>query len=233
MTWAQAPGAPMWFVAVVALLGAVVGRLLATRLATAGYRLDDEAGRPLPFAPGLLVPLTGLVWAVLGWRFGTVAHGTVLAAYLTFATVGMALLWVDVDVHRLPTGLTRPALPVLAVQLTLASAASGDGAALVRAVAGAVALWLLHLALALLAALLRSGFGRGDVSLAGLVGLMTGYLAWWGPVVATYAAFLLGGAWAGGRVLLRRAGRRDAVAFGPWLLVGAAVALLVEVRPLL
>lgn len=226
------PGAPLWLVATVGLLGVAVGRLLATRLATVGYRLDDEAGRPLPFHPALLAAGTGGCWAVLTWRLGPLAHGTVLAAYLTFATVGMALLWVDVDVHRLPTGLTRPALPLLVGQLAVASLAGGDWAALTRAVVAGAALWLVHLALAVLAGLLGSGFGRGDVTVAGIVGLMTGYMGWVGPVVATYAAFLLGGAWAGGRVLLRRAGRRDAVPFGPWLLAGAAVALVVDVPPL-
>ncbi len=55
----------------------------------------------------------------------------------------------------------------------------------------------------------------------------------WAPVIATYAAFLLSGVYGLGRIVLRRGSRKDHIAFGPWMLVGALLALLVEIRPLL
>ena len=94
-------------------------------------------------------------------------------------------------------------------------------------------LWAVYLALAVLAALLGSGFGLGDVTLAGLVGLATGYVGVTATLVATFAAFLLAGLYGVARIVARRGTRKDDIAFGPWMLVGTLIALVVEVRPLL
>ncbi|MDV3222848.1 prepilin peptidase [Intrasporangium sp.] len=231
MTWADFPPTPWWYVAALSVAGAVVGQLLGTRLATLGYRLDHETGlRPRTPAWAVAGAL-GTLWGLLAWRFGPAADYALAPAYLGFAAVAVALTWVDADVHRLPHGLTRPAYPMLVGQLTLASWASGDWAALRRALIAGAVLWALYLVLALLAALLRSGFGLGDVTLAGLVGIATGYVSPWAPVVATYAAFLLSGAYGLARIIVRRGSRKDHIAFGPWMLVGALIALLVDVRP--
>lgn len=231
MRWADSAGAPWWFVLLAVAAGALTGRLLQLRLADGGYRLDDETG-VLPGRPTLrLTLLTAFVWGLLAWRLGPLSEWALLPAYLGFGLVGVALAWIDADVHRLPLGLTRPAYAILLAQLALASWASGDWAALWRAVvAGAITL-VVYFLLALLAALLRSGFGYGDVQLAGLIGLATGYLSAWGPVVATYAAFILSGVYAVGRLVTRRGTRKDDIPFGPWMLLGSFIALLVEVRP--
>lgn len=227
--WASWPATPWWFVLTLMLAGGGVGQLLRTRLAHGGYRLGDETG-PAPRMPATVVPIaTALLWGVLAWRLGPEARWSLTPAYLGLAFVGVALAWVDADVHRLPRGLTWPAYPMLGVLLTVASATSGDWAALRRAVVAGAVLWLVYLLMALAAALMRGGFGFGDVTLAGLVGTATGYLSAWGPLVATYAAFLLAGVYALARVVLRRGSRRDHIAFGPWMLAGCLVALLVQV----
>lgn len=231
MTWTANPHTPWWVVIVVTLGGFLVGSLLVPRLRSGGYRLDDESGPP-PLPAWVLPVTTALGWGVLAWRVGPLGQYTVLPALLTFVAVAVALAWVDLDVHRLPTGLVRPATGLVAVQLALSSAVTGDWAALLRAGVCALALFVVFLLLALLASLFGGAFGLGDVQLAALLGLTTGYLSAWGPLVTTYAAFLLGGAWALGRIVVRRAGRRSAIAFGPWMLLGAYLALLVQVRPL-
>ena len=228
MTLAPFHGPPA-LALVVGLVGAVVGWLLARELATGGYRLDDELERPRPFHPAVVVAASAGLWALLAWRLGSVAGWTLLPPYLVLATIGLALLWVDVDVHRLPRGLTLPLLPVLLGQLSLASWAAGDWAALRRAVICGAVLCLVFLVLAMLAAALRSGFGLGDVQLAGLLGLATGYLSGWGPLVTVYAAFISAGVHACLRLTRRSATRKTAIAFGPWLLVGGLVAVLTEV----
>ena len=230
MTWVEASATPWWFVALVALAGAAVGLVLTPRLASGGYRLDDEAG-PMPFPTGVVIPVTALAWGVLAWRLGALGDYTVLPALLTFTTVAVALVWIDSDVHRLPTGLVRPTTVLVAAQLAFSSAVTGDWTALLRAGICAVVLLLVFLLLALLAGALGGAFGLGDVQLAALLGLTTGYVSAWAPLVTTYAAFLLGGAWALGRIALRRAHRRSAIAFGPWMLLGGYLSLLVEVRP--
>ena len=230
MTWAEAPGAPWWFVLALTVAGALVGAVLRRRVATGGYRLDDETG-PLPRVPSVAVPVAlALLWGLLGWRFGPLSDWAL--AYLAFAFVAVALAWIDADVHRLPRGLTRPAYPLLVAQLALASLASGDWEALRRAAIAGAVLWTIYFVLALVAALLGSGFGYGDVTLAGLVGLATGYVSVSTTLVASYAAFILAGVYGLVRLVLRRGTRKDDIAFGPWMLLGLLISLLVQVRPL-
>lgn len=232
MTLAPFYGSPL-LAALAAVVGALVGLPLARQLATRGYRLDDERQRGRPFSPAVIVAANAGMWGLLAWRLGPLAGWTLLPPYLVLATIGLALLWVDLDVHRLPRGLTVPLVPVLLGQLGLASWAAGDWAALRRAVICGAALWLAFLVLALLAAALRSGFGLGDVQLAGILGLATGYLSWWGPLLTVYAAFIPAGIHAVIQLARRRATGRTALAFGPWLLLGGLVAVLTEVPPIL
>ncbi|GAB3883031.1 hypothetical protein GCM10028802_30410 [Terrabacter terrigena] len=231
VTWVDAPGAPTWFVLALTVAGGLVGEVLRRRLATGGYRLDDESG-PLPRVSSAAIPVAlALLWALVAWRFGPLSEWALTPAYLGFAFVAVALAWIDADVHRLPRGLTRPAYPMLVGQLALASLASGDWDALRRAVVSGLVLWAVYFVLALVAALLGSGFGFGDVTLAGLVGLATGYVSVSTTLVASYAAFLLAGVYGLVRLVLRRGTRKDDIAFGPWMLVGLLLALVVQVRP--
>lgn len=233
MTWGAPAGTPLLVVLVAGLAGLLVGHLLGLRLQTLGYRLDEERGRPSRL-PGWAVPaVLGPLWALLAWWFAPAAGWALLPVLLTFVTVAVALVWIDLDVHRLPEGLTLPSVPILVAQLALAAWAVGDWGLLVRALLGAVGLGALSLVLALVAAALRSGFGLGDVVLCVLVGLVTGAVGWWSPLVALYAAFLLGGAYAVVHVVVRRGSRRDAIPFGPFLVVGGLLALFVDVPPLL
>ena len=233
MRWTTFPATPWWFVVVLVLAGAAVGEVLRRRLATGGYRLDDETGPP-PRVPIAVLPVAmALLWGLLAWRFGPLSEWALTPAYLGFAFVSVALAWIDADVHRLPRGLTRPAYPLLAGQLALASLASGDWAALRRAAIAGIVLWLVYLVLAVIAALLGSGFGLGDVTLAGLVGLATGYVSVQATLIASCAAFLLAGVYGVVRIVARRGTRKDDIAFGPWMLVGTLIALVVEVAPLL
>ncbi|MFM6851099.1 MAG: prepilin peptidase [Terrabacter sp.] len=231
MTWVDAPGAPPWFFLTLAVVGGLVGEVLRRRLATGGYRLDDELHRP-PRLSSVAIPIAlALLWGLVGWRFGALAEWALVPAYLGFAFVAVALAWIDADVHRLPRGLTRPAYPMLLGQLALASLASGDWDALRRAAIAGVVLWAIYFVLALVAALLGSGFGFGDVTLAGLVGLASGYVSVSTTLVASYAAFLLAGLYGVVRLVLRRGTRKDDIAFGPWMLVGLLISLVVQVRP--
>jgi len=171
-----------------------------------------ETGTALLFV-GVVLRLTvveDLPWAV--------------PAYLYLAAVGIALGFIDADTHRLPNAIVLPSYPVLAALLTLASWGSDDWPALLRAVIGAAALWLLY---ACLMVVKQGGMGFGDVKLAGLVGACLAWLGWGSLVVGAFAAFLFGGAMAVGLLAVGRAGRRTQIPFGPWMLVGAAVGVAV------
>ena len=75
----------------------------------------------------------------------------------------------------------------------------------------------------LIALLYKGGMGWGDVKMAGLVGLATGFPL---VLVAMATSFLSGGLVAGFLLLLRLKGRKEGIPYGPFLSMGALVALL-------
>ena len=155
---------------------------------------------------------TAVLFALAGWRFAD--RPALLAAYLAFAAVAVALTLIDLDVRRLPNAIVLPAYPVFAVLLAL----DADGQDLLRAGIGAAVLFALFFLLAMAA---PGAMGFGDVKLAGVVGGMTAYLSWGTALTGAFGAFVLG-ALAGVLLMVgRRAGRRTAVPFGPFMLVAA------------
>ena len=64
------------------------------------------------------------------------------------------------------------------------------------------------------------------MNIAGVLGLYLGYLSWEHLLWGTAAAFLLGGLYGLVLIVLRRATGKTAIPFGPFMLVGAALALL-------
>ncbi|NKY05832.1 prepilin peptidase [Cellulomonas hominis] len=166
---------------------------------------------------------TGLLFGLTAWWAG---WSWVLPALLFAVGLAVALALIDVDVHRLPDALVLPSYPVLAALLLLASANPGgasDWSALGRALLGGAAL---ALAYAVIWVVYPAGMGLGDVKLAGLLGMLLGWFGWGAVVVGFFAAFLLAGAVVVALLAARRVGRRTAVAFGPWMLVGAALGVV-------
>jgi leader peptidase (prepilin peptidase)/N-methyltransferase len=163
-----------------------------------------------------LAPLVA-AWAV--WASGP---SWAAPAFVVVAVAGAALGVVDARTHRLPDAVTLPATVAVALLLGLAAVADGDAGRCARAAAGAVVLGVAYLLLHLVN---RRGLGLGDVKLAVLLGLPAGWagwdVVWWAGVLP----FLLGGLAALALVLARRASRHTALAFGPWMLAGAAAAL--------
>ena len=70
-----------------------------------------------------------------------------------------------------------------------------------------------------------SGMGLGDVKLAALIGLVLGALGWGYLLVGALLAMLTGGV--GVVALAMGKGRKDTLPFGPFLALGAAVAVFV------
>ena len=177
----------------------------------------DIAGSPgLAWRCALVTALAlGLAAARTGWD-------PVLLPLTYLAPVGVALGLVDWRTRLLPTKVIAPSYAVLAVLVVLAAALSGDWDALLRAGLGWLAagatffvLWLVY----------PRGMGYGDVRLSGLLGLVLGYLGWAELVTGLYAAFLIGGV--GGLLLSAlKVVDRKAYPFGPFMLVGALVGVL-------
>jgi len=190
----------------------VVGWLaLRGRCAHCGHRVSPRY--PLVEAG------TALLFMATAARFGLTAE---LPAYLYLAAITVALAVIDLDVHRLPNSIVLPSYVVAALLLLPAVAADRDWSSAGRGLLAMAALWSFYFALAWL---YPGGMGFGDVKLAGLLGLYLGWLGWSSVVVGTFAGFVLGGLVGALLLLTRRAGRKTAIAFGPYMLAGAMLAL--------
>ncbi|MDX2024736.1 prepilin peptidase [Microcella sp.] len=147
----------------------------------------------------------------------------VTIAVLYFAAISIALAAIDFDTHRLPDAIVLPSYPVLALLLTAAAVVTGDVESAARAAAGAGILFAIYFALALIS---PRGMGMGDVKLAGVIGMMLGWFGWPALAVGALAAFILGGVVGIGLIVARRASRNTGIPFGPWMLGGAWVGIL-------
>ena len=226
MTFASPPGAaPWWAIALLAVVGAGVGAWLTRALTGASYRRPEERHKPLPAHTWWLVIAVALAWASLTFRLGGQAQWSLLPAYLYLGVVGAALTLIDLDVHRLPDLIVLPSYPIAFVLLFVPTVVTGQWGALLRAVLAALALYLGYLVLALISPG-GGGLGFGDVKLAGVLGLLLGWLGWSPVIVSVLAAWLTGGVIAVTLLLAGRAGRSSRIAFGPPMIVGAWIALM-------
>jgi leader peptidase (prepilin peptidase)/N-methyltransferase len=166
-----------------------------------------EAGTAAAFA-GLAL-LIGQSWA--------------LPAYWWAGGAAIALTLTDLDVRRLPDRILVPGAAGALALLTAGALADGEPWAALRALGGGAAYFVLLLGVALAA---RGGFGFGDVKLGVLLGMVLAFRSWAVLVVGAFAAFAVGGLVAVGLLLARRAGRKDAIPFGPAMVAGAALALV-------
>ncbi len=131
------------------------------------------------------------------------------------------LIWIDLDVHRLPVGLVVPTGAWIAVLLVIANIATWDD----RWRSALVGLAVMGGFYLLLSFLPGGGVGGGDVRLAPLIGAVLG---WLGPahlVLGMSAGFLIGGVGAVVLLVLGRAGRKTHIAYGPAMCLGAWVAI--------
>lgn len=145
-------------------------------------------------------------------------------ALLMFVVNGARLAWIDARSHLLPNRIILPWYPMAFVLLGLSAALAGQWDSLLRLVLAAAALFAFYLLLHLIQ---PSGMGLGDVKLAGVLGMYLGYLGWEHLLLATMATFVLGALFGLLLMALRRATRKSSLAFGPFMVIGAAAALLV------
>ncbi len=209
----------MQLILLAALLLAVA-LAVCRRLRTGRYRRPEETG-PLPRHVWVVpaIPFVGVLVALAledrPWP--------VVLPYLVLVPAAAALAAVDADVHRLPNALTLPLVPVELALLALASWATGDAAALRRAVVAAV---LVGGGFVLLALLLHGrSIGMGDAKLMLSLAPALAWLGWPQLVVGIWLGFVLGGLAALWLLLARRASGSTHLAFGPWLVGGALLAV--------
>ena len=195
-----------------------------------------SCSRPISPRYPVVEGVTGILFAAAALRFSQpldiptaalVATAILLAAYLYFAAISVALAAIDLDTHKLPNVIVLPAYIVVAVLLVAASVVYGDYSQLLRAAIGGAVLFAAYFGMAMV---YPGGMGFGDVKLAGVIGMLLGFLGWGTLVVGAFSAFLLGGLFGIALLVFRRAGRKTGIPFGPWMLAGAWLGIFIGER---
>lgn len=165
--------------------------------------------------------------AVTGVACGSIAAATgtrpELGVWLLLAPLAVLLALVDRAVHRLPDTLTLPLAAVTAVLLGAATLLPEHAGSWPTALLGGLALGGGYFVLFLIN---PNGMGFGDVKLALTLGQVLGWYGWPVLFIGTFAGFMLGSLYGLGLVVLRRVGRKSAIAFGPFMICGALLGLL-------
>lgn len=210
-------------VAVTGLLGAVTG-LGADRLAR---RPDWNEGATNPgrsLGTVVVVAGTAVGFVLVAWRLGASPE---LPAFLVLLAAGVLLALVDLHCRRLPNQILLPTGVLVTALLTLAAAFDDRWPDVGRGLLAAAICFAVGLVLALLA---PAGLGMGDVKLAAVLGLALGWLGWAAVLLAFLLAFVLQAVLAVGLLLARRAGRQTELPFGPALLAGTLLVVLLTGR---
>ena len=169
-------------------------------------------------------PMVELASAALfvaaGIRF---SHSWALPAFCLFFAALLAITVIDFDHFIIPNRVIYPTLFITAPLLVAAAALGGDWRdaehAVIGGAAGFGALFVVHV-------ISPRGMGFGDVRLAGVIGMMLGWLGLGFVVLALFLAFLLASVVGIALMVTRIRGRKDAVPFGPFMAAGAVVAAL-------
>lgn len=204
------------------MLGRIVHspRPAAPRMPNAAYALYmvglllGEASRA-GFVPA------GVSLAAL-WTDGPWLWMAGVAYVLCFLYFGTRLSLSDIAVHRLPNRLVARWAGASAALLLLISVLRGNVVDLLWAGLG---LLLLGGGYLLVAVLGRGAMGMGDVKLAGVLGLNLGYFSLGSLLLATLFAFVTASLVVLGGMLLRKLSMKSHVPFGPFMILGAAIAL--------
>ena len=166
----------------------------------------------------LLIVLSVVLAMLMAWHWGwslTLVVGWLYGFFL------LAVIVIDFEHHRVLNVMLAPAA-VVAVILSALPWTPDSLSNLANAVLGGAVGFGMFLLLAIIG---RGALGMGDVKLAGVIGLMTGY-----PDVL--GALIIGAlAGAGAAIILlisRKATRKTAIAYAPYLAFGTFVVLWVR-----
>jgi leader peptidase (prepilin peptidase)/N-methyltransferase len=201
-------------------VGAIFGALgaAAERLASV-WPAEEARRRPPGLRTVLLAALSGLAAAAIAARSALPWWAT--AVYLVLLALLVVLTATDLEQRRLPHLVLDP-LIVLAAAFVPFNPGVQPLDALVGA--GAAVAFLGALAL-----VVRGGLATGDLYLVAPIGLVLGW-----PAVFTslFAAAFLAAATSLVLLAARRVGMRSYIPFGPFLVGGAVLALLIDDRVL-
>lgn len=167
--------------------------------------------------------------AVLGgfaWRIGPHVP---LVAYLILGLGLLSITAVDLDRQLVPIRLLYPTLLGVSTLLVIAAGVDHTWSSLGRGAAVGGGAFVIFFVIHFVA---PRGMGFGDVRLAGLIGLSTGWLgsSWRDGIghgaVAFFASFLLAAVIGVGLMMAKGYGRKAKIPFAPFLSAGAVISVL-------
>jgi prepilin signal peptidase PulO-like enzyme (type II secretory pathway) len=197
---------------VVGLAAGVGVRWLSVRLARWEH-LEPGARRWQVYGP---IFAAGALFALFAWRYGATP---VLLIRSLWVAVLVQIIFFDFE-HRLI--LDRVLVPSAAAALLLSLLTPQLG--WVQALVTGVGAGLVFLAIAVVGGLVfkAEAMGLGDVKFSVLIGLIVGFPA---ILSAVLSGVILAGVVAVGLVVLRVRTMKDSIAYGPFLAIGALLAL--------
>ena len=195
-------------------IGAMENIPLVSYLALRGKCASCKAGIS-PRYP-VVEALTGALSGYIAWRYGFTWH---TLAMLVFVWSMIALAFIDLDTFYLPDDITLP-LVWAGLLANMGGLFVDLESAVIGAVAGYLALWLVFWGYKLATG--KDGMGYGDFKLLAAIGAWLGWKML--PVVILLSS--LAGAIVGiSLILFARHGRNVPIPFGPYLVMGGLIAL--------
>lgn len=198
-------------------VGAGAGIATWRWLARATYRRTGDHPRLPARASWVAIPVT--VLAALALAAG--APGPLLIPAAIYVAGGVALTWIDLDVHRVPDTVLALLASLMALAIVVVAADTGSWSPVAGAALGAIGLGGLYLLMALIGSM-----GLGDVKLATVSGLILGSAGWTSLVLATALSFALAALIALALLAGGRARGSTHIAFGPAIIAGTTLALI-------
>jgi leader peptidase (prepilin peptidase)/N-methyltransferase len=186
---------------------------------------------PIPKRVLLVELCTGAAFLFLYCFYGL---GIELAIVLFYFCILLIIFFIDIEHHLIlnkvvyPCAVTAVIISIFLPYLDFAPSdairehfadigwASGIASSLLGGLVGLVIFVIIAL-------ISRGGMGEGDIKMVGLIGLMVGY-----PLVfvAIVLAIVAGGIVALFMIIAKRKNRKQSIAFGPFLSIGAISAIL-------
>jgi len=176
-----------------------------------------ECGWRIPLRYPAIEFLTGLLSAIVIWRFGLSIQGGG-ALLLTWALI--ALSFIDFDTQFLPDAITLPFL-WLGLAFNLADTYTTTQASVIGAIGGYLTLWSVFHLFRLLTG--KEGMGYGDFKLLALLGAWLGWSAL--PLIVLLSS-LVGAAIGIAMIALRGHDKNIPIPFGPYLAIAGWIALM-------
>jgi len=159
----------------------------------------------------------GLLYVFLYHQYHFSVQSLVLAL---LATALLIVSWIDIVYMIIPDTITLPGI-VVGIGTSLWLTPVGVGNAVLGVVLGG-GLFLLMAVLSVVI-LHREGMGGGDIKLIAMVGA---FLGWQAVLVTIFLGAVLGAFVGIVLMLLRRQGRKEPLPFGPFLALGALLAMV-------